>query len=140
MNFDILNNHITDPFSGIINQDYTQSQYQQFSVSNTAATQLQRIFLQQNSVSKLLRIKMTGGGCAGYQQNFSLADTLNNNDFCFAIDSNDNNAGSIVIDPDSMVILNHAELDYCQELIGSFFKINHPEAKSKCGCGTSFSF
>ena len=36
--------------------------------------------------------------------------------------------------------LEGAEIDYCEELIGSSFKINNPNATSSCGCGTSFSF
>ena len=45
----------------------------------------------------------------------------------------------IVIDKTSIEFIDQAELDYTDELIGSSFSINNPNAKSSCGCGSSFS-
>ena len=45
----------------------------------------------------------------------------------------------VIIDPASLDLLAGAELDYADELMGSYFAVRNPQAKSSCGCGTSFS-
>ena len=45
----------------------------------------------------------------------------------------------VLIDPVSLDLLAGAELDYADELMGSYFAVRNPNAKSACGCGTSFS-
>ena len=45
----------------------------------------------------------------------------------------------VVIDPDSFSLLAGSELDYADELMGAHFAVKNPQAKSSCGCGTSFS-
>ncbi|MEC9167702.1 MAG: iron-sulfur cluster assembly accessory protein, partial [Pseudomonadota bacterium] len=44
-----------------------------------------------------------------------------------------------IVDDVSLDLLNGAELDYVEELIGAYFQVNNPNATSSCGCGTSFS-
>ena len=51
-----------------------------------------------------------------------------------------NEESRVIIDKTSLQFLEGAEIDYSEELIGSSFKINNPNATSSCGCGTSFSF
>ena len=76
------------------------------------------------------RIAIKGGGCSGFQYDFSF-DQVENDD-----DLKQNN---ILIDKNSADLLKGSEIDYVDELIGSSFKINNPQSKSSCGCGVSFS-
>ena len=45
----------------------------------------------------------------------------------------------MLVDPASLDLLAGSELDYTDELMGSHFAVRNPNAKSACGCGTSFS-
>ncbi|MFM8647234.1 MAG: HesB/IscA family protein, partial [Methylocystis sp.] len=45
----------------------------------------------------------------------------------------------VVIDETSMAFLTGSELDFVDDLMGQSFRVNNPNAKSSCGCGTSFS-
>ena len=78
----------------------------------------------------LFRIAIKGGGCSGFQYDFSYDDKSNKDDIV---------QNNIVIDEQSANMLKGSEIDYVKELIGESFKINNPQTKSSCGCGTSFS-
>ena len=64
-----------------------------------------------------------------------IVDDINENDQVFQKEDS-----RVIIDNTSLQFLEGAEIDFCEELIGSSFKINNPNATSSCGCGTSFSF
>ena len=85
--------------------------------------------------SKTLRVAVKGGGCSGFQYVFSVVDQVNEDDKVFEKED-----CRVIIDKTSLNFLEGAEIDYTEELIGSSFKINNPNATSSCGCGTSFSF
>ena len=76
------------------------------------------------------RIAIKGGGCSGFQYDFSFVDKANEDDL-----KHDN----ILIDKNSDDLLKGSEIDFVEELIGNSFKINNPQSKSSCGCGVSFS-
>ena len=76
------------------------------------------------------RIAIKGGGCSGFQYDFSFVDKANEDDL-----KHDN----ILIDKNSADLLIGSEIDFVEELIGNSFKINNPQSKSSCGCGVSFS-
>tara|TARA_Y100001936_G_C15708483_1_gene474705 strand:+ start:309 stop:635 length:327 start_codon:yes stop_codon:yes gene_type:complete len=84
--------------------------------------------------AKYFRISVLGGGCAGFQYKFDVEKTKDNDDEVI-------NTGKIIllIDKISLDLIKGSEIDYVNELIGSSFKINNPQASSSCGCGTSFS-
>ena len=77
-----------------------------------------------------LRIAVEGGGCSGFQYDFSFDNSANDDDL-----QQDN----ILIDKTSADLLKGSEVDFVKELIGDSFKINNPQSKSSCGCGVSFS-
>ena len=85
--------------------------------------------------SKILRVAVKGGGCSGFQYVFKIVEKVNENDRVF-----EKQGCRVIIDKTSLQFLEGAEIDYREELIGSSFKINNPNATSSCGCGTSFSF
>ena len=76
------------------------------------------------------RIAIKGGGCSGFQYDFSFDKSIEKNDLKFE---------NILIDKTSADLLKGSEVDYAEELIGETFKINNPQSKSSCGCGVSFS-
>ena len=78
-----------------------------------------------------LRIIVKAGGCSGFEYLFDLDSHVNDDDVVFE--------DRVVIDETSLNILDGSELDYVEELIGSDFKINNPNAVSGCGCGQSFA-
>jgi iron-sulfur cluster insertion protein len=82
----------------------------------------------------LLRLIVNGGGCQGFEYHFDFETSLENDDHLFEKDG-----VGVVIDQASLDFLDGSEIDFVEEMIGSSFKINNPNAKSSCGCGTSFS-
>ena len=76
------------------------------------------------------RIAIKGGGCSGFQYEFTFDQSK-------AVD--DLNFENILIDKASADLLKGSEVDYVNELIGEQFKITNPQTKSSCGCGVSFS-
>lgn len=82
----------------------------------------------------LLRLAVTGGGCSGFQYDFCLDETRNEDDLIIT------RAGATVaIDPVSLDFLKGSEIDFVDEMIGAAFKVKNPNATASCGCGTSFS-
>ena len=82
----------------------------------------------------MLRLAVTGGGCSGFQYNFALEGTRQDDDLIIERDG-----ATILIDPLSLDFLKGAEIDFVDDLIGAAFKVNNPNATSSCGCGTSFA-
>ncbi len=76
------------------------------------------------------RIAIKGGGCSGFQYDFSFDKSQHDDDLCHQ---------NILIDKTSADLLKGSEVDFVKELIGDSFKINNPQSKSSCGCGVSFS-
>ena len=102
-------------------------------VSSRAARRISEI-LKAEPAPVMLRLAVTGGGCSGFQYNFTLDDSRQDDDLAIERD------GAIVlVDPMSLEFLKGAELDYVDDLIGAAFKVVNPNATSSCGCGTSFS-
>jgi len=102
-------------------------------ITDKAISKIQEVLSSQNM--KYFRIKVKGGGCSGFQYVFKSDNEINkNNDLIF-----DFKSLKILIDKNSIEFIDQAELDYRDELIGSSFSINNPNAKNSCGCGTSFS-
>ena len=79
---------------------------------------------------EVAQIAIKGGGCSGFQYDFSFDKTPNEDDLRHE---------NILIDKTSADLLKGSEVDFVKELIGDSFKINNPQSKSSCGCGVSFS-
>jgi iron-sulfur cluster assembly accessory protein len=103
------------------------------SVSARAARRIADILKSEPSPA-MLRVAVTGGGCSGFQYNFTLDDARMDDDLVLERDG-----ATVLIDPVSLDFLKGAEIDFTDDLIGAAFKINNPNATSSCGCGTSFS-
>ena len=86
--------------------------------------------LVQKAKGSFFRIAIKGGGCSGFQYDFSFDNKAEQDDIVF---------NNVLIDKKSAELLNGSEVDYVTELIGESFKITNPQSKSSCGCGVSFS-
>lgn len=104
-------------------------------ITDNAAQQVAQLIALEKSKSPLrLRISVSGGGCSGFQYNFSLDDATTIDDQVF-----EKNGISVVIDSVSLGLLSDAIIDYIQDLTSSQFVIKNPNATASCGCGNSFS-
>ena len=97
--------------------------------TDKALKQINRL-LSKKDKGSFFRIAIKGGGCSGFQYEFTFDQSK-------AVD--DLNFENILIDKASADLLKGSEVDYVSELIGEQFKITNPQTKSSCGCGVSFS-
>ncbi|ARQ01802.1 iron-sulfur cluster insertion protein ErpA [Pseudorhodoplanes sinuspersici] len=102
-------------------------------VSDRAAKKIAAI-LQNEPAGAMLRVSVEGGGCSGFQYKFDVERDRAEDDLVL-----ERGNATVLIDPISVGFLAGSEIDFVDDLIGSAFKINNPNAKSSCGCGTSFS-
>jgi len=86
-----------------------------------------------NDQGKALRVAVEGGGCSGFQYDIKL-DEAATDDLVL-----EGQGERVIVDMTSLPFLQNATIDFEEEVIGSRFVINNPNASSSCGCGTSFS-
>jgi iron-sulfur cluster assembly accessory protein len=103
-----------------------------FRVTDRAAARIAEITAAQGA-DMALRVAVLAGGCNGFQYKFDL-DRAAADDLVV-----EREGARVLVDPASLDLLAGAELDYTDELMGSYFAVRNPQAKSACGCGTSFS-
>ena len=102
-------------------------------VSERAARRIGEILKGEPS-GTMLRVSVEGGGCSGFQYKFDMEHSKASDDLVI------NRDGAVVlIDPVSVNYLAGSEIDFVDDLIGASFKVNNPQAKASCGCGTSFA-
>ena len=82
----------------------------------------------------MFRLAVNGGGCSGYQYDFAFDDAAGEDDLVIERDG-----AKLVVDEVSLTFLKDSELDFVEDLMGAMFQVKNPNAKSSCGCGTSFS-
>jgi iron-sulfur cluster assembly accessory protein len=102
-------------------------------VTERAARRIGEI-LQREPQGTMLRVSVEGGGCSGFQYKFDMERTRAEDDILIKRDS-----AAVLIDSVSLNYLAGSEIDFVDDLIGASFRINNPQAKTSCGCGTSFS-
>jgi iron-sulfur cluster assembly accessory protein len=108
---------------------------QSFALTDRAAARIAEIIATtQPESAAALRVAVLAGGCSGFQYKFELDGQLQPDDLIIQ-----QGAARVVVDPVSLDLLAGAELDFTDELMGSHFAVRNPNAKSACGCGTSFS-
>ena len=112
---------------------YVGGMEQAFAVSDRAAEQIATIVAGQPRPAAL-RVAVLAGGCSGFQYKFELDEAVQPDDLVV-----ESGAARVLVDPASLDLLAGSELDYTDELMGSHFTVRNPNAKSACGCGTSFA-
>ena len=105
----------------------------QFALSEAAAKRI-TVMLENEPQGSFFRVAVNGGGCSGFQYEFSIDTDRAEDDLSFV--SHD---VEVVIDEISLELVDNAELDYVQDLMGAYFAVSNPNATASCGCGTSFS-
>lgn len=102
-------------------------------LSPSAASRVAAIAQRQNKPA-ILRLSVEGGGCAGFQYRFGLADQVDGDDLAVERDG-----VTLVVDAISLDLVRGSEVDFIESLGGASFQVRNPQAASGCGCGTSFS-
>lgn len=105
----------------------------QVSVSASAAKRIATLTAAEGA-GMMFRIAVNGGGCSGFQYDFSFDAAQGDDDVLIERDG-----ARVLIDQASLEFLGGSEVDFVEGLMGSHFEIKNPNAKSSCGCGTSFS-
>ena len=78
---------------------------------------------------------VNGGGCAGFSYKWDYLDSYDDTFTILPIQDN----VVLAVDKVAEMYIMGSTIDYVQELMGSFLKIDNPLTKSSCGCGESFS-
>ena len=109
------------------------SDTQPVTISANAAKRVARI-LSKEAPGTMLRVAVNGGGCQGFSYDYSFDGARAEDDILVERDG-----ARVLIDAVSVDYLKGSEIDWVDDLIGASFQIKNPNAKSACGCGTSFS-
>jgi iron-sulfur cluster insertion protein len=103
-------------------------------LSESAARRIGELKAQENTPDAFLRLAVSGGGCSGFQYGFSFDDTRQDEDIVF-----ERNGIQLVIDEVSLELVQGAEIDFVEDMMGAAFQVRNPNATSSCGCGNSFA-
>ncbi len=113
-------------------QDDRQAQTLVF--TDAAAAKVKELTVAEENPDLKLRVYISGGGCSGFQYGFTFDEEFDEGDATVE------KAGVfLVVDPMSLQYLRGAEVDYVENFQGAQFVIRNPNAKTTCGCGSSFS-
>ena len=99
-----------------------------------AAAKVGELIREEGNAELKLRVYISGGGCSGFQYGFEFDENQAEDDVAMQRDG-----VTLVVDPLSLQYLLGAEVDYSESLHGAQFVIRNPNAKTTCGCGSSFA-
>jgi iron-sulfur cluster insertion protein len=102
-------------------------------ISESAKAKIKDILYEEGNPELSLRTFVQGGGCSGFSYGFTLDSEIAEDDFEIPLDE-----FKLLVDSMSMQYLQGSTIDYKDELMGSSFTINNPNAQTTCGCGSSF--
>lgn len=106
--------------------------------TDSAAHKVKELIMEEGNPQLNLRIYIEGGGCSGFKYNFTFDETINHDDT--VIEKNlEDSAVKLLVDPMSLLYLAGATIDYREDINGAQFVIKNPNAKTTCGCGSSFT-
>jgi iron-sulfur cluster insertion protein len=103
-------------------------------VTDAALARVRELIREEGNPALKLRVFIEGGGCSGFQYGFSFEAATGEDDYVLE------RAGvQLLVDPLSLQYLEGAEVDYVEQLSGAQFVVHNPNAKTTCGCGSSFT-
>lgn len=102
--------------------------------TDSAAAKVRSLIDEEGNPELKLRVYITGGGCSGFQYGFEFDENQAEDDLVV-----ERSGVTLLVDPLSLQYLMGAEVDYTENLSGAQFVIRNPNAKTTCGCGSSFS-
>ena len=103
------------------------------SLTPAAADAVRDLFAKRELEGYALRVFVQGGGCSGFQYGMALENNIREQDTvveCHGFD--------VVVDEVSIQYISGASVDYVEDVMGSGFKVENPNAMASCGCGSSF--
>lgn len=103
-------------------------------ITEAASSRIGDILAEENNPNAKIRVFVQGGGCSGMQYGFAIDEAHNEDDWIVPA-----GAINVLVDSMSAQYLENAVVDFVEDLNGSQFKINNPNAQTTCGCGSSFS-
>ena len=108
------------------------------------ASKVQSLIAEEGNEALKLRVYIMGGGCSGFQYGFMFDENVNDDDIQVVTPvpvagQEQRQDVTLLIDPMSFQYLKGADIDYREDVNGSQFVIRNPNAKTTCGCGSSFS-
>ncbi|MDH3514310.1 MAG: iron-sulfur cluster insertion protein ErpA [Gammaproteobacteria bacterium] len=102
--------------------------------TDSAAKKVKELIEEEKNPALMLRVFVSGGGCSGFQYGFTFEENANEDDTRVEKDG-----VTLLIDPLSFQYLAGAEIDFQDSVQGAQFVIKNPNAKTTCGCGSSFN-
>jgi len=102
--------------------------------TQAAASKVRELIVEEGNDALKLRVYIQGGGCSGFQYGFEFDEAQGEDDLAIRTDG-----VTLLVDPLSLQYLMGAQVDYSESLHGAQFVIRNPNAKSTCGCGSSFT-
>ena len=101
-------------------------------MTDAAVTKVTEYLTDDENKGKSLRVFVEGGGCSGFQYGLAF-DEPTEDDTVLTFGS-----VKVAVDPSSAPYIKGSQVDFIDTLQGSGFKVSNPNAKSTCGCGSSF--
>jgi iron-sulfur cluster insertion protein len=105
-----------------------------FQLTESAARRINEILASEGQAGFKLRVSVSGGGCSGFQYGFALDEHDEDGDIAIERDG-----ARVVIDGMSLMYMLGCEVDFVEDLTGSYFRVTNPNATASCGCGNSFA-
>ncbi|MBA3661680.1 MAG: iron-sulfur cluster insertion protein ErpA [Gammaproteobacteria bacterium] len=107
-----------------------------------AAAKVWELISEEGNFNLKLRVYVTGGGCSGFQYGFTFVERPEDDDAVVVQsvpEQEKETSVQLLIDPLSLQYLAGATIDYKEDIEGEQFIIQNPNAKTTCGCGSSFT-
>ena len=127
-------NDVITPLPGLPAEPGYQSLDRPLQFTSAAAAKVRELVREEGNDALKLRVYIQGGGCSGFQYGFEFDEEQGEDDLAVQTDG-----VTLLVDPLSLQYLMGAEVDYTESLHGAQFVIRNPNAKTTCGCGSSFS-
>ena len=125
---------VITPLPGLPSEPGYQSLERPLQFSSAAAAKVRELVREEGNDALKLRVYIQGGGCSGFQYGFEFDEEQGEDDLAVRT-----YGVTLLVDPLSLQYLMGAEVDYTESLHGAQFVIRNPNAKTTCGCGSSFS-
>ena len=103
-------------------------------VSDAAAAKVRELLAEEGNDALKLRVYISGGGCSGFQYGFTFDEAQEADDLAI-----ERGGITVLVDPMSLQYLMGAEVHYSESLHGAQFVVRNPNARTTCGCGSSFT-
>ncbi|MER3547149.1 MAG: iron-sulfur cluster insertion protein ErpA [Rhodanobacteraceae bacterium] len=117
-----------------VTPDYRHHSHAPLNFTDAAAAKVRELIRDEGNPRLALRVYIQGGGCSGFQYGFSFDENRAEDDLAL-----EKSGVTLLVDPLSLQYLTGAEIDYTENLSGAQFVIRNPNAKTTCGCGSSFT-